>query len=175
MLTDQRPPQRQNGGRPSMFSEEMAERIIEAISGTNKSIRQICDEEGMPSTRTLRRWRRLHPEFDADVKAAHEGRIEDLLMECVGIADEAYAGVVATVKDHEGNEQKRLIREDLGYLDRRLQQRHALAARLSGVAAPTINGLAVSLNVPALPRPEDDPLIEAVRDWGTRALPPVLK
>lgn len=42
-------------GRPSIFSEKLADRICERLAA-GETLRAICRDEGMPSEPTVRRW-----------------------------------------------------------------------------------------------------------------------
>ena len=43
-------------GRPSSFSQDIADRICEQIATSSKSLKRICEEEGMPTVRTVFNW-----------------------------------------------------------------------------------------------------------------------
>jgi hypothetical protein len=49
-------------GRPSLYSEEMAERICEGLS-EGLSLIKICKADGMPHRATIMRWWEKNPEF----------------------------------------------------------------------------------------------------------------
>lgn len=53
---------RSKSGRPSLYSDALAEKIVELIEA-GYSERQIEAMEGMPSRRTMLRWKDEHPEF----------------------------------------------------------------------------------------------------------------
>lgn len=53
---------RSKGGRPSLYSDALAEKIVELIE-EGYSERQIEAMDGMPSRRTMLRWKVEHPEF----------------------------------------------------------------------------------------------------------------
>lgn len=53
---------RSKSGRPSLYSDALAEKIVELIA-EGFSERQIEAMEGMPSRRTMLRWKDEHPEF----------------------------------------------------------------------------------------------------------------
>lgn len=42
-------------GRPSDFTQEIADSICERIAG-GENLRQMCDEDGLPCERTIYRW-----------------------------------------------------------------------------------------------------------------------
>ena len=50
------------GGRPSKFSQETADAICEQIV-QGKSVRQICQQQGMPAERTVYYWLEKDREF----------------------------------------------------------------------------------------------------------------
>ncbi len=50
------------GGRPSIYTDALVDRIIERISA-GESLRKICDDADMPDCSTVQRWRRDKPEF----------------------------------------------------------------------------------------------------------------
>jgi hypothetical protein len=54
------PPRRR--GRPSKSTPELRERILDGLT-EGKPIRRICRAPGMPSSETIRCWRRADPEF----------------------------------------------------------------------------------------------------------------
>lgn len=58
-------------GRPSLYSDELADRICERLAG-DESERQICEDLEMPDRSTLRRWRRNHEDFAAKCARARE-------------------------------------------------------------------------------------------------------
>ena len=53
---------RSKSGRPSLYSDALAEKIVELIEA-GYSERQIEAMEGMPSRRTMLRWKDEYPEF----------------------------------------------------------------------------------------------------------------
>lgn len=53
---------RSKGGRTSLYSDALAEKIVELIE-EGYSERQIEAMDGMPSRRTMLRWKVEHPEF----------------------------------------------------------------------------------------------------------------
>lgn len=58
-------------GRPSLFTQETADAICEAIEG-GSTIREICGREGMPDWTTLRRWLRTFDSFRTQYAHARE-------------------------------------------------------------------------------------------------------
>jgi hypothetical protein len=58
-------------GRPSSFDLKIASRICELLACDN-SLESICAKEGMPTTRTVHRWRKQNDEFGRDYADARE-------------------------------------------------------------------------------------------------------
>jgi hypothetical protein len=58
-------------GRPSTYSQEIAERIIELMA-EGHDMQEICNMPDMPSRSSVLRWRHKHPEFDAQCARARE-------------------------------------------------------------------------------------------------------
>lgn len=51
-------------GRPTVYTQELAEEICEEISCTDDSLEELCQRNPhWPDRRTIYRWRRKHPEF----------------------------------------------------------------------------------------------------------------
>ena len=83
------------GGRPSKFSQEMADAICEQIV-LGKSMRQICQQQDMPAERTVYYWLEKDREFCQQYARAREAQADRLFEECLAIADEAEGDVVLT-------------------------------------------------------------------------------
>ena len=43
-------------GRPTIFSQEIADRICNEIATSSKGLRSICSQEGMPAVCTVMKW-----------------------------------------------------------------------------------------------------------------------
>lgn len=88
---------RSKGGRPSLYSDALAEKIVELIAD-GYSERQIEALEGMPSRRTILRWKDEHPDFcrlsararEASAELFNERRME-AVRRLTQIADAACA------------------------------------------------------------------------------------
>ena len=122
-------------GRPSLFSEEIAERLLERICDTNESLRTICKLPGYPSRFTVMKWKAAHPEFGHLLHEAMAGRAEDILMEGLEIADNSAADWAPATDDEGiitlGPNKDHISRVKLA-LDYRLQ----IAARLAPKTTP---------------------------------------
>lgn len=74
-------------GRPSTFSTLLANQIvIELAKGT--PVRALCKMEGMPEPSTIYKWLIQHPEFAEQYARSKEIACENLVDECLEIADD---------------------------------------------------------------------------------------
>jgi hypothetical protein len=58
-------------GRPSLYSPEMVERIVDELMD-GKSLVQICKADDMPNRRTVVRWQEQHDDFATKCARARE-------------------------------------------------------------------------------------------------------
>ena len=58
-------------GRPSIYSQEIVDRICELMVEGN-DMQTICQMPGMPSRATVWRWQNQYPEFEAQCARARE-------------------------------------------------------------------------------------------------------
>lgn len=63
-------------GRPSIYSEELADLFCERLADGKRSERQICEDDDMPSRVTLRTWKLEKPDFFAKCAHAREEQAE---------------------------------------------------------------------------------------------------
>jgi len=84
-------------GRPSIFDQDIADKLCEEIATSSKSLRTICKEEGMPSVRTVLSWLSAgdkedgNPLFKAFLRQyarAREEQADFLAEEIIEIADD---------------------------------------------------------------------------------------
>ena len=87
-------------GRPSLYTPELVETIAERLS-KGEPMAQICRDEGMPATRTVRDWMDAYPPVAAAIARAREDGFDALAEQCLEIADAAERD---TYTDREGNE-----------------------------------------------------------------------
>lgn len=76
------------GGRPSLYTQELADKICEQI-GNGHSMRTICAPEDMPDMSTVFRWIRTHEEFRNQYARACEERTEAHNESLLDFGDEA--------------------------------------------------------------------------------------
>jgi transposase len=87
-------------GRPSSFSQEVADIICIRLGG-GESLRKIIKTEGMPSQQTVYTWLQKYPAFLEQYTRAREEQAETHADEIVDIADETPD--TTEVTDKEGN------------------------------------------------------------------------
>lgn len=71
------PPSKKTG-RPTIFTEELAEAICEAIA-SGQAIRAICGQDGMPGISTLYRWEEQNPAFREQIACARRRAAQTLV------------------------------------------------------------------------------------------------
>jgi hypothetical protein len=76
------------GGRPSIYSQELADRICERLA-SGESLRAICLDDGMPSWPTISKWLNEKPEFVTQYARAREDQAEAHADRIIEIADDA--------------------------------------------------------------------------------------
>lgn len=75
------------GGRPSIYSQELADRICsEIIEGY--SLRTVCKPDDMPCVASVLKWLREKPEFLTQYEKAKEEQADALAEEMLDIADD---------------------------------------------------------------------------------------
>lgn len=80
-----RPP-RENEGRPTKYSPELADRICEQMA-LGKSLKSICKAEDMPALSSVFKWLKEHSEFSDKYAVACEERSEAMLEDILEISD----------------------------------------------------------------------------------------
>lgn len=74
-------------GRPSIYSNEVADIILDRIAG-GESLVAICSDEAMPGRTTVFRWLGLHEEFRNSYMRAREAQADALFDEILDISDD---------------------------------------------------------------------------------------
>ena len=75
-------------GRPSDYTQELADNICEALA-MGRSMRSVCRDEDMPAMSTVFRWLREKPEFQEQYTRAKEESADAMAEEMLSIADDA--------------------------------------------------------------------------------------
>lgn len=88
------------GGRPPVYSQEMADRLCEMIATSSKSLRTICKEEGMPSVGTVLKWLKENTNgFLSQYARAKEEQADLLVEEMIDISDDGSNDFMTIVKN----------------------------------------------------------------------------
>ena len=74
-------------GRPSIYSQELADRICERLA-SGESLRSICADDAMPDGKTVRNWLSDKPEFVLQYARAREDQAEAHADRIIEIADD---------------------------------------------------------------------------------------
>jgi hypothetical protein len=86
-------------GRPSSFSQAMADLICERLAKP-ESLRSICEDETMPSKTTVLRWLRQSDEFRTQYARAREDQADAFADEILDIADDGRRDYVPDEDGH---------------------------------------------------------------------------
>lgn len=86
-------------GRPTIFSQELADEICERLAD-GESLKAICAAPEMPNRSTVFRWLASNKDFCDQYARAREAQADVLADEIISIADD---GRNDTYKDDEGN------------------------------------------------------------------------
>jgi len=74
-------------GRPSIYSEELATKVLDSLAEGN-SLRTACKSDDLPSMSTVFKWLRTIPEFAQQYARAKEEGATALFEEMMDIADD---------------------------------------------------------------------------------------
>lgn len=80
-------------GRPSTYSQELADKICEQLA-LGKSIRTVCASSDMPAMSTFFMWLRQKPGFSEQYARAKEEATEAMAEELQDIADDSFNVIV---------------------------------------------------------------------------------
>lgn len=75
-------------GRPSIYTEELADAICERLAD-GESLRSICRDEAMPAKATVFRWAASNESFRDQYAKAREAQADCLFDDILEIADDA--------------------------------------------------------------------------------------
>ena len=82
-------------GRPTKFTQELADKICETISTSSKGLRTICSENDI-STPTLLKWLSENEQFSIQYARAKELQADYLVEEMLSIADDSSSDTIST-------------------------------------------------------------------------------
>ena len=87
-------------GRPTLYSEELADYIVDKVASSAVGLKQMCsDDDMMPDHSTVNLWRWKYPEFSARYQLAKQHQTYLMGEDCEEIAKE-----VAYISDHNGSQ-----------------------------------------------------------------------
>lgn len=84
-------------GRPSDYTQELADEICERLS-EGQSLRTVCSDDKMPSRKTVFSWMRKHQEFLNQYTRAKQESADALAEEILDISDDAEAAIKGTAE-----------------------------------------------------------------------------
>ncbi len=145
-------------GRPSDFTQELADLICERLSD-GESLRSICQGEEMPNKATVFRWLAARPDFSDQYARAREVQAETMADDILQIADD---GANDTYVDENGN--KRTDHDVIARSKLRVDARKWLASKM----APKRYGDKVDVNHGGQ---ADNPLSVLLQQVSGKALP----
>lgn len=91
------------GGRPEIYTSDIANTICTEIATSSRSLRTICKQDGMPSVSTILIWLRDKPEFLTQYTRAKEEQADFLVEEMLDISDDKTNDVISTETGESGN------------------------------------------------------------------------
>ncbi|EHJ62156.1 terminase small subunit [Novosphingobium pentaromativorans] len=117
-------------GRPSAYSEEIADRICAALV-EGRSLRSICLDDGIPAQSTVFYWlsRDLHPDFSERYARAREAQADAIFDEILDIADDGSNDYVTRTRD-DGSEYQAFDAEHVQRSKLRIDARKWMAGKL---------------------------------------------
>lgn len=87
-------------GRPTLYSEELADYIVDKVASSAVGLKQMCsDDDMMPDHSTVNLWRWKYPEFSARYQLAKQHQTYLMGEDCEEIAKE-----VAYISDPNGSQ-----------------------------------------------------------------------
>lgn len=92
------------GGRPTLYSDNLSDKICSLLS-EGQSLRAVCREEGMPCAATVFSWLRTIPEFLEQYEKAKQESADAMVDEILDIADNANNDWMEISGDSEGYKQ----------------------------------------------------------------------
>lgn len=81
------PAEPKSKGRPSTYTQEVADEICARLS-KGEPLAQICRDEHMPAVRTVSHWKDANTAFKADFARGRDEGYDAIAADCLAIADE---------------------------------------------------------------------------------------
>lgn len=146
-------------GRPSKFTAEIASAICERLAG-GESLREICEDDALPSRETVRKWLRENEGFSGQYAKAREEQAEFYADEIRDIAhdgrndwierENSRTGEVTMVPNQEVVARSRLRVDTLKWLMGKLAPKKYGEKATEDKAGATINVFVSAGNLPSL-------------------------
>src|SRR5215510_3028705 len=116
-------------GRPSEFSEAVAERLCEALA-SGQSMRKACEPKDMPAPATVYRWLAQKKDFRERYTRAREAQADLFFDQILEIADDA-TGDVKVIPQKDGSTVTKIDHENVHRARLRVDARKWIVARLA--------------------------------------------
>jgi hypothetical protein len=116
-------------GRPSDFSQEIADTICAKLAEP-RSLRSICQDEGMPDKATVFRWLEAHPAFRDQYARGRVFQAESIFDEALDIADDGSNDYV-TKTNGDGSTYQQVNTEHIQRSRLRIDTRKWMAGKLA--------------------------------------------
>lgn len=121
-----KPEDKKKVGRPTDYTQELADRICELVASTTMGLQKLCSlHPELPDKSNINRWRHRHPEFRAQYAQAKCEQADLLAEECLDIADDDTHDTKIDPEGFEGCNTEFIARSRL-----RIDTRKWLAAKL---------------------------------------------
>lgn len=118
-------------GRPTIFSQHVADLICMRTATCSFGLRKLCDmHDDLPTSETVYEWRYKFPDFSSQYAAAKLKQADFMAEEIVGIADEGTNDWMETIPADEQSIGWKLNGEHVQRSKLRIDTRKWLAAKL---------------------------------------------
>lgn len=118
-------------GRPSDFTQKVADLICEKIATTARGLDFICDSDPrLPHASTVHRWLSTHPDFRESYLRARERQADLLFDQCLPIADDSSEDIVTDTRE-DGSTFERFDAERVARAKLRVDTRMRMAGKLA--------------------------------------------
>ncbi len=118
-------------GRPTIYCEELADSICEAVATTTMGLPRICEANPhFPTRETIYKWRYKYQDFSDKYIKAKQAQADLLAEECLSIADDCQNDYMDSLDKESVNIGYKLHGEHVNRSRLRIDTRKFLAAKL---------------------------------------------
>lgn len=149
-------PAKRKPGRPSSFTEEIAEEICRRIS-LGETLTAICKEDDKPHIATIYDWQRAHPSFDEAFARARVRQMQTWGDQIIALADDDEHDMI------EGKTGPKLNRQHVERVKMRIDTRQWLMTRIAPHLYSERHKIDVSHNYGTM---DDAELLHQIRTLG---------